>query len=206
MEWHFSDIASIFHHLPHSLGDLLNHEDKSLVSAGAPGLVIKPSGEGGGHRLILPDSASGDSGVIPGSGIEKDMEPSRAQQDFSLIIRDYLRGLPGFSAQNRQGEALLAHWRRILLEQPRRLAEAQLETWNDERFREFWKERLSHYSTDFGIGDGKGLFPADDWERAAGTLVPSIDRLGGIKSKQWQDLVIRQRLHNLDIKNQGMAR
>ena len=183
MEWHWIENLSIFHHLPRSLGDLLRHEDKNLLKAGLPGLVIETKAS------------------TSRSAIEKDIDPaiSRSQQNFSLLITDYLHTLPVYSSENEQTDALLAHWRKILLEQPQRLAESHMDSWNNERSRSFWHERLKCYKTDCGITSDYFPTTIDDWERSAGSVVPPPEFLKAMQSKQWQDLVIRQRIHTLDL-------
>ena len=183
MQKHWTDTLSIFHHLPRSLGDLMHHEDKELLKAGASGLRIK------------------ESTSSPKIAIEKDIDPaiSRSQQNFGLLVHDYLSAVPEYASETAQGEALLEHWRKILLEQPQRLAEAHLDSWNNERSRHFWHERLHHYKTDFGIAADHFPTAIDDWERSAGSVVPDMKTLGVMKTKQWQDFVIRQRIHNLDL-------
>jgi|GEM_PF-2077450 len=197
MHWHLREALALFHHMPHSLGDLLHHEDKALVKAGAAGIIAQPSGIR--HSLILPDSGAD---AAPRIAIEKDIDPgvSRSEQNLGLLIQDYLHSLPEYSAHTMEGEALLQHWRKILLEQPQRLAEAHMDSWNNERSRLFWKERLSHQASHL---DDQIIHPVDDWERSAGTLVPPTRILGLIDSRRWQDLVIRQRLHNLELRNTG---
>ena len=197
MEWHWSDALSIFHHFPHSLGDLLHHENPELVKAGLPGLIL--TGKAPVTTPVVLSGATSSSSIT----LEKDIDPAiaRSQQNFGLLIRDYLHTLPEYKAETHQGEVLLEHWRNILLEQPQRLAEAHLDSWNNERSRHFWHERLSHYSTDFGIVADHFPNAMDDWERSAGTIAPDPKTLGILKTHQWQDLVIRQRLHKLDIDN-----
>ena len=181
MEWHWTEALNVFHHFPHSIGDLLHHENKALVKAGIPGLMIKPA--------------------TAVSAIEKDIDPaiSRSQQNFGLLIRDYLHTLPEYTSETKPADALLEHWRKILLEQPQRLAEAHMHSWNNERSRGFWHERLSHYKTDFGISADHFPTAMDDWERSAGSVIPTPKALSAMKTKQWQDLVIRQRIHKLDL-------
>lgn len=177
--------STLFHHYPHALHDLLHHEDKTLVTAGLQGL-----------KVTRPSSAV---------SIEKERDASisRSSQNFELLIKDYLHTLPDYTAETAQGEALLEHWRKIISEQPHRIAEAHLESWNNERSRHFWQERLSHYKTDFGIHADHFPTALDDWERAAGTVIVPAKALGHMQEKQWQDLLIRQRIHNLELYNTG---
>lgn len=176
----FTDLSHLFHHYPRSFHDLLHHEDAALVKAGAPGLI----------KTAPP----------PQSAIQKDADPAinRSSQNFGLLLHDYFKELPAYSAQNDAGEALLRHWRKILQEQPQRLAEAHFDSWNNERSRHFWLEHLKHH-------EQSPHFPTvlDDWERSAGTVTPPPVALGMMKTRQWQDLVIRQRIHKLDLYNMG---
>lgn len=185
MVWHIP----LFHHLPHSYHDLLHHEDKALVKAGASGLVRK-------------------SDPSPLISIEKSIDPGidRSTQNLGLLVADYIRMLPDYVPETEQAEALIKHWKKILLEQPQRLAEAHLDSWNSQHSRAFWHEHLRHFSTDMGITADHFPNAIDDWERAAGAPTPPIKVQGILKEKQWQDLVMRQRLHNLDLDNMGIKR
>lgn len=182
MHWHPTELSSIFHHFPHSFSDLLHREDKELVKAGWPGLLLKkrdPVGE--------PSQ----------SAIGRDIDPSiaRSQQNIGLLMHEHLLTLPEYVAQTAEAEQLIQHWEKILLEQPHRLAEAHLESWHHEESKQFWQEHLRHHDVEHH------LHPLDDWEKVAGTPLISQADLGTLKAKQWHDLVIRQRLHNLDLAN-----
>jgi hypothetical protein len=182
-----TDLAALFHHYPHALHDLMHHEDKTLVQKAHP-------------KISRTKSTS------PQSHIEKSIDPAitRTGQNLDLLVRDYLHTLPGYESENHIGEALLEHWRKILQEQPKRIAEAHLESWNTERSRHFWHERLTQYHTDFGIHADHFPNALDDWERAAGTVPPPTKALAAMKTKQWEDLIIRQRIHLLDLHNMGI--
>lgn len=193
MEWSWREALHLFHHLPHALHDLAHREDQGIVRAGLEELKLI-HGDGGTHRLILPKEAATHS-------IQKEegFGQGRSEENLGLLLKDYLASLPGFEAQGHASEALLEHWRRILLEQPERLAQAHVELTAGERARRFWRERLKGYRTDI---DGADMpHPVDDWERAAGTLPTPMIFQGDSKRRQWQDLVIRQRLHQLDLDN-----
>lgn len=183
-----SNITIFFHHYPHALHDLMHHEDKTLLQKGAKGI-----------------SATRPSNSID---IEKNIDPgiARSEQNLGLLIQDYLKTLPEYTSETHQSEALIEHWRKLLTEQPRRLAEAHLESWNNEKSRHFWHERLQHYHTDFGIKADHFPNAIDDWERSAGTFSPPAHAQGPIKTKQWEDLLIRQRIHLLDLHNMGRDR
>ncbi|MBY0406094.1 MAG: hypothetical protein K2Q01_00240 [Rickettsiales bacterium] len=185
MKWEIPHLHGAWHHLPHALTDLLHKEDEALVKAGAPGLTVR-------RQQAAPRIA-----------IEKDIDPaiSRSEQNMALLIHDYLETLPQFSASDQHSEALLEHWRKIILEQPQRLAEAHLDSWHNERSRAFWKEKLKHYDTSFGIHADAFPLAMDDWERSAGAGIIPLKTLASLKTKQWQDLVIRERLHKLDLLN-----
>ncbi len=84
------------------------------------------------------------------SAIDKDLDPAitRSQQNFGLLVRDYLHNLPGYHSQGNESEALLEHWRKILLKQPQRLAEAHMHSWNSERSQLFWQGKLKPHGHD----------------------------------------------------------
>jgi hypothetical protein len=60
------------------------------------------------------------------------------------------------------------------------LAEAHLNSWNNERSRHFWHERLSHYATDFGISADHFPNAMDDWERSSGMVDGTPEFTGAI--------------------------
>ena len=196
MHWHWTEALSVFHQLPHAFGDLVHHEDKSLIQAGASGLVRKPP------TLF---SSTGSPSTI---GIEKDIDPgvSRSEQNLGLLVRDYLQALPEYVPETEQAEALLRHWKKILTEQPERLAQAHLDALHSKTSLHFWKEHLNHLTTDFGVKSDHFPNAIDDWERSAGAFTPPPQTLGILKTKQWQDLVIRQRIHKLDLDNMSRNR
>jgi hypothetical protein len=172
MEWHWHELSSLFHHLPHSVAELLHHEDPAIVKAGIMDFVVQP-----------PAS----SGVI---AIEKDIDPavSRSQQNMELLLRDYLHTLPVFVPNSKAAEQLLEHWRKIMLDQPQRIAEAKESFWHSEKAKAYWQERLKHVAPDHVIYQG-------EWELAAGTPIPPPEIMNLMEQKKWRDLVIQQRLH-----------
>jgi hypothetical protein len=193
MEWHWTEFFTLLHHLPHSVDDLLHHEDKELVKAGIMGFTVKAPLDRQKHHLILPDKIiappTAPSGEI---SIEKDIDPSvsRSQQNIGLLIHDYLHKLPVYEPNSKEAALLLEHWRKILVEQPQRLAQAKTTYWHSEKAKEFWQERIRRTKPDH-------IIYMEDWEHSAGAPAPHPSTLGARQEKQWQDLVIRNRLHNL---------
>jgi hypothetical protein len=188
MHWNPMEILELFHLLPHAHHDLLAHEDKALVAAGAPGIIRS-------------------AGTPPAVSIEKSIDPAidRSAHNMGLLIRDYVRRLPGYISQTEQAEALMQHWRKLLLEQPERLAQAQLSSWNSARSRHFWHERLRHLTSDH-FPEAMDADRIESWERSAGTPQLPTRAQGIVKTRQWQELVLRQRLHTLDLDNRGIKR
>jgi hypothetical protein len=97
VEWHWSEALSIFHHFPHSVGDLLHHENPEMVKAGLPGLILANK-----STATPPLIASGTSSS-PRIALEKDIDPaiSRSEQNFGLLIHDYLHTLPEYKAETK---------------------------------------------------------------------------------------------------------
>lgn len=204
MKWQLEELPVLFAHLPQAVHDLIRHEDPALVAAGKVAFSPTPPTEE--QRHVVPDlmgakvssivpAAVGD---VPDVSLEKTLDPlsQRAAQNMGLLLHDYLYHLPSYRTETQEGEKLLEHWRKILQEQPQRLAEARLSNWNDPKVREFWKHRLEKFRTDFGIP--VDAFPEwEEWQRLAGTQAQAIppEKLAAAKARQWQDLVIRSRLH-----------
>lgn len=186
MEWHWPDLHALLHHLPQRLADLQRHEDTALVTAGMHDFTARAPAEGQIHRLLLPQDASG-------IGLGKEMDPavSRSQQNMGLLVQDYLHSLPVYAPRSREAEALLEHWRRLLLEQPERLAQAKTSFWGTPQAKAFWQERVRRIRPDHV------LYMDDDWERAAAVPAPHPAAPGAWQETQWRDLVIRNRLHHL---------
>ncbi len=182
MQWHWHEWPSLLHHLPHSVTDLLHREDKQLVDVGIGGFTVAVPKEDQKHKLIIPEAPD----IV---AIEKAIDPAvaRSQQNMELLIHDYLHTLPVYVPSSKAAEQLLEHWRKIMLEQPQRIAEAKEAFWNSEKAKAYWQERLKHIHPDHIVYQG-------DWELAAGTPVPPPEIQSAMQQKKWQDLVIRQRL------------
>lgn len=178
MQWHFEDIAAVMYSLPHALHDLVRHEDKALVEKGLKAIAFSGS---------------------PQVSIEKTLDPiaQRSAQNIGLLLHDYINQLPSFDVSHSEGEELLEHWRKIMLEQPQRLAYAKNVHWHDEQSRAFWHDKVADHHNEFGITPDNFPDAWDDWQRAAGTLhaTSNLKQLPAMTHKQWQDLIIRARLH-----------
>lgn len=123
MEWHWTELPSLLHHLPEALHNLLTHEDKDLVKAALYDINPSAHADTVRHRLILPDAMHDESEGAPSEGsIEKTMDAGvlRAEQNLHLLAHDYLAMLPDYKASSAYAEQLIEHWHRILLEQPKR--------------------------------------------------------------------------------------
>lgn len=198
MEWKPADIPALLAHLPEALSDLRRHEDALLVQAGRAGVLISAPAGVESHRIagigVLPKP----EGDTPDISIEKAIEPllERSAQNIGLLLHDYLSRLPTYHPHTSEGERLLAHWRHILDDQPRRLAVAQQSFWKSPESREFWKRQLARYRTEPDLSPEHFHVLWEDWQRAAAAeaaLHPA--QQGTMKARQWQDLVIRSRLH-----------
>jgi|CXWL01.1.fsa_nt_gi hypothetical protein len=179
MQWHFEDIPLLMHSLPRALHDLMQHEDKDIVSKGVKSL-----------SLSQPPLVS----------IEKTLDPmaQRSAQNIGLLLHDYIKQLPSFDVSHAEGEKLLEHWREIMTEQPQRLAVAHQSHWHDESSKAFWHDKIASHHADLGVTSDSFPDAWDDWQRASGIghNINAIKQLPAMKQKQWQDLVIRSRLHN----------
>ncbi len=180
MQWHFEDIPLLMHNLPRALHDLMRHEDVNIVKKGVEALPIVNS-------------------IPPLISIEKTLDPmaQRSAQNIGLLLHDYLQQLPSFDVSSDEGEKLLEHWREIMIEQPQRLAVAHQSHWHDESSKAFWHDKIASHHTDLGITSDSFPDAWDDWQRASGIghNIGNIKQLSAMKQKQWQDLVIRSRLH-----------
>lgn len=181
MPWNFDDISFLLHNLPMALHDLMLHEDKELVEKNLPLLpIIKPI-------------------VSPLISIEKSIDPlvQLSAQNIGLLLNNYLQQLPSFDMSSAEGEALLNHWKHILSQQPQRLEVAKKSHWHDENSKSFWHDKIASYHTDFGITVDSFPDAWDDWQRASGVghNTGNVKQLSAMRQKQWQDLVIRTRLH-----------
>jgi len=185
MEWHWRELRSILHHLPHAVGHVLHHEDAALVKVGLPGIALRAPLDTG-PRIV----------------IEKDMDPSvaRSEQNLGLLLHDYLHYLPQYDASTKEAEELLEHWRKIIAQQPQRLATARQSYWNSEHAKQFWQDRIGHYRAESGIAADGLPELADAWERVSGAEYPVHPAMSpDAKARQWEDLVIRNRMHKLTM-------
>lgn len=217
MKWHLEDIPSLLAHLPHAVHDLMHHEDKLLVSDAKKALrpvamenMPRHSVIGGSNVPIPAPTVIRDAQrEAPSVTIEKTMDPftQRSAQNMELLIHDYMYHLPSYEAGSHEGEKLLEHWRKIIQEQPHRLAVAKSSYWNTPEAKAFWRQHLSTYRTDMGIT--ADAFPEwADWQRMAGVHINDANRemrnpaqFSAAKARQWQDLVIRSRLHQITREN-----
>ena len=189
MKWHVSDIPFLLTQLPRALHDLAEREDTQLVRETLPALAPKHNADGLRHRIV--------SDVPPLVSIEKTLDPAlqRSVQNIGLLLHDYLHGLPGFDPSDPEAERLMRHWHEILLEQPDRLAASPASQWHEERLKNFWQNRLVHSARP---PDAPGI-TGDDWQRAAAAALNlrlSSAQRQAMQQRQWQDLVIRSRLHH----------
>lgn len=201
MEWHWTELPSLLHHLPEALHDLLTHEDRELVKAALHDIRPPAHADAVRHRLILPDAVRNAADATPSeSSIEKTMDAGvlRAEQNLHLLAQDYLAMLPDYQASSAYAEKLIEHWHRILLEQPKRLSEVQMAHHKSERTREFWAERLKQHASGKDADPHMLSIIMENWQRAD-TPASHPHTLGARQTRQWQDLVIRNRLHLLTL-------
>lgn len=188
INWHLEDIPLLVHSIPQALHDLMQHEDASIVQKGLATLPV-----------VLPPNIK-EKETSSNISIEKSIDPmaQRAAQNIGLFLHDYINQLPSFDVSHADGEKLLKHWQKIILEHPQRLAVAKKSHWNDESCKAFWHEKIATHHTDFGITSDSFPDAWDDWQRASGIghNTGNINQLPAMKQKQWQDLIIRTRLHN----------
>jgi len=179
MHWHFEDIPLLIHNLPNAVHDLMRHEDKEIVQKGVSSL-----------QKIAPP---------PKITIEKSLDPmaARSAQNIGLLLHDYLQQLPEFEVAGSDENELLEHWRKVLLEQPTRLAIAKSSHFHDDSTKAFWHDTIAKHHEKLGLSKEELLGDWDNWQRMEGTQrnLPDLARLSAAKQKQWQDLVIRSRLH-----------
>ncbi len=188
LTWHFEDIPLLLNNLPHALHDLIQHEDKDVVEKNVAKLIIQPSAK--------PIQISAAPSSI---SIEKSIDPlaQKSAQNIGLLLQDYLKQLPSFDASDADGDKLLEHWREVMQEHPQRLAAAQKNHWHDDNSKAFWRDKIANHHTDFGIIADSFPDAWNDWQRASGVgyNIKDIKQLSAMKQKQWQDLIIRARLH-----------
>ncbi len=182
MHWHFEDIPFLIHNIPHALHDLMLHEDTETVKKTIAAIPVN-----------RPTSAP------PKISIEKTIDPiaQRAAQNIGLLLHDYLNQLPSFDISHAESEKLLEHWRKVLLEQPHRLATAQQGHWHNDNSKTFWQNKIADHHAELGITPDNFIDSWDDWQRAsgAGHSTGSINQLSAMKKKQWEETVMRARFH-----------
>ena len=171
-------IDEIIHSLPQAVQGLFAHENAEIVDRGFA--QLQP----------LPKSTP------PKISVEKSLDPiaQRSAQNIGLFLKDYLHQLPEYQATGGEGKKLLAHWKKLLLESPVRTAEGIKTNFHQDLSRNFWQDLVSgkepHHIS-------KEEFHAmwDDWMRASGAKDINPERLGKMDARQWQDFVVRTRLH-----------
>lgn len=191
MKWHVDDIPFLLTYLPHAVHDLIHHEDAALVKKTLETLKSKEGASATRHTI---------STDAPRISIEKTLDPmvQRSVQNIGLLLHDYVNQLPAFDASSAETEKLLEHWREIMLEHPQRLATAHLSRGHDEKTKNFWRDTLQAHSKVLGISPETMPDAWDDWQRASGIGHSTGNplQMQAMQHKQWQDLVIRSRLHH----------
>ena len=199
MKWHVDDIPFLLTHLPYAVHDLMYHEDTELVKKALRNLKIKEN-IGTTRHIISTDA--------PRITIEKSLDPmvQRSVQNIGLLLHDYIGQLPILDASTTEAEKLLEHWRGIMLEHPQRLATAHMSHGHDEKIKNFWRDKLQAYSKALGTFPETMIDAWEDWQRASGIghTTGNPLQMQAMQHKQWQDLVIRSRLHN-ETKAREMA-
>lgn len=192
MKWHVQDIPFLLTHLPHAVRDLLHHEDAVMVRNALVHVQPDTSDAARRHHIVTESA--------PCISIEKTLDPmaQRAAQNIGLLLHDYISQLPSFDVSSAESKRLVEHWQKILLEQPQRLSTAHLSHGHDEKTKAFWREKLLAHSTALGISPEAMMDAWDDWQRASGIGHTTNHPLQqqAMQEKQWQDLVIRSRLHH----------
>ncbi len=195
MKWHIDDIPFLLTYLPHAVHDLLHHEDPALVKEVLRNLDNKEDPAAPRHHI---------SEDAPRISIEKALDPmmQRSVQNIGLLLHDYMSQLPALDLSNAEAERLLKHWREIMTQHPQRLATVHLSHGHDEKTKNFWRDTLRAHSKDLGISHDATW---DDWQRASGIghTTGQPLQMQAMQRKQWQDLVIRSRLHQ-ESKARGM--
>ena len=197
MKLHTHDATLLLLHLPQALHDLMHHEDVGLVGAEFSKTHAQAIKNISAEQSLSAKQTDAPSSLI---SIEKSLDPmvQRSVQNIGLLLHDYMSQLSAFDVSNPEREKLLEHWREILLEQPQRLSTAKPSHWHDERSKAFWQEKLSGHAEKYGISPDIFTAAWDDWQRESGLTGKemSSDRLQKMQQRQWQDLVMRARLHH----------
>lgn len=182
---------SLVTHLPHSLHDLITHEDATLIADTETKLIAPPTRR-------PPDATTGGIDIARLA----DPELNRNMQNMQLLVADWLHNLPYFDPDHAPTKRLVEHWQQVIRSQPERLASAQ-SFWGNEKTRRFWQEMLARQQ-----GGEQGLdVTFDDWQKSAGThTIPHPLHLDRSTEKQWQDLVLRTRLHYMSLRGYGRDR
>ncbi len=191
MKWHVDDIPLLVTHLPRALHDLLHHEDPVFVQHVQ-------------HVPLVTDSAAPRHHLVvdappPAISIEKSLDPLllRSVHNIGLLLHDYISQLPAYEVSSPEAERLVEHWRSILLEQPQRLATGHPSHWREPSVTAFWREKLVDHAKKLGVSPDVMMDAWDDWQRASGVghATGHPLQVQAMQQKQWQDLVIRSRLH-----------
>jgi len=191
MKWHVDDVPFLLLHLPQALHDLMHHEDAAMVQKHLVNVNPRTDSAAPRHHIATD--------IPPRISIEKSLDPmaQRSVQNIGLLLHDYIQQLPDFEITGGDAEKLIEHWRKIMLEYPERLASGHSSNWLHEKTKAYWQDRLSGRATVPTLSAAAFLDAWDDWERAAGaghtTGAPA--QLQAMQLRQWQDLVIRSRLH-----------
>ena len=202
MKWHVDDIPFLLTHLPHAVHDLLHHEDATMVKKTL--VNLKPNVDSTAPRHHILTEAS------PAISIEKTLDPiaQRSAQNIGLLLHDYISQLPSFDVSDPEARRLVEHWRKIMLEQPERLATAHLSHGHDEKTKNYWRDKLLAHSKALGLSPEVMMDAWDDWQRtsAIGHDIGNPLQKQAMQEKQWQDLVMRARLHHETVmRNSGQS-
>ncbi len=199
MKWHVDDIPFLLTHLPHAVYDLMHHENVVMVQNTLAN--VKPDHVAPRHHIHAD---------APRISIEKTLDPiaQRSAQNIGLLLHDYMSQLPSFDVSDPEAMRLLEHWRKVMLEQPQRIATAHLSHGHDEKTKAFWRDKLLTQSKALGISPEVMMEAWDDWQRTSGAGHPIAHPLQqqAMQERQWQDLVMRARLHHETVmRNSGQS-
>ncbi len=191
MKWYVDDIPFLLTYLPHAVHDLIHHENTELVKEALKNLKVEEKNGAPCHTI------STDTSRI---SIEKTLDPmmQRSVQNIGLLLHDYVKQLPAYDVSSAETEKLLEHWREIMLEHPQRLVTAHLSHGHDVKTKNFWRDKFQAHSKALGISPETMLDAWDDWQRTSGIghATGHPLQMQAMQQNQWQDLVIRSRLHH----------